>query len=298
MLPLFAFGDLVFDVVVRLQGALEADTDVPGEVRPGPGGSAANLAVWTARLGRNAGTSTPVRFVARVGDDMLGHALAADLQAEGVEPLLAFDPVHPTPVLVLMAEGTQRHMIVPEGAQFQLDAADIPDEAVASSGWVHVTGYSLFREKPRRAAFKVLEIARREQLPLSFDPSSAGFIRRHGLELPEGLKLLVPNWEEATELAGAGSPEEVVRRLAPLAEIVAVKLGPEGAILAMGDRVELIGPATLEGPVLDATGAGDSWAATFIHHLRRGAEPVEAARLANQLAARVVTRLGARPRFD
>lgn len=229
---------------------------------------------------------------------MLGHALAADLQAEGVEPLLAFDPIYPTPVLVLMAEGTQRHMIVPEGAQFQLDAPDIPDEAVATAGWVHVTGYSLFREKPRRAAFKVLEIARREQIPVSFDPSSAGFIRRHGLELPEGLRLLVPNWEEAQELAGAGTPAEVVRRLAPLAEIVAIKLGPEGAILAWGDRVERVGPAALEAPVLDATGAGDSWAASFIHHLRAGAEPVEAARLANQLAARVVTRLGARPRFD
>ncbi|HLO02573.1 MAG TPA: carbohydrate kinase family protein, partial [Symbiobacteriaceae bacterium] len=138
MLPLFAFGDLVFDVVVRVEGALEPDTDVPGEVRPGPGGSAANLAVWSARLARSAGSGgavrlarPAVRFVARVGDDMLGHALAADLQAEGVEPLLAFDPVYPTPVLVLMAEGTQRHMVVPEGAQFQLDAADIPDEAVA-----------------------------------------------------------------------------------------------------------------------------------------------------------------------
>lgn len=229
---------------------------------------------------------------------MLGHALAANLQAEGVEPLLAFDPVYPTPVLVLMAEGTQRHMVVPEGAQFQLDAPDIPDEAVATSGWVHVTGYSLFREKPRRAAFKVLEIARREGIQVSFDPSSAGFIRRHGLELPEGLRLLVPNWEEATELAGAGTPDEIVRRLAPLAEVVAVKLGPEGAILAWGDRVERVGPAALAAPVVDATGAGDSWAASFIHHLRAGAEPVEAARLANQLAAQVVTRLGATPRIN
>jgi sugar/nucleoside kinase (ribokinase family) len=196
-----------------------------------------------------------------------------------------------------MAEGSQRHMVVPEGAQFQLSPADIPDEAVASSGWVHVTGYSLFREKPRQAAFKVLEIARREGLPVSFDPSSAGFIRRHGLEMPEGLRLLLPNWEEATELAGAGRPEEVVRRLAPLAEIVAIKLGPDGAILAWGDRVERVGPCVAKEPVLDTTGAGDSWAATFIHQVRSGAGPVEAARLANRLATRVVTRMGARPRF-
>lgn len=292
MLPLFTFGDLVLDVILRVEGGLERDTDAPGEVRPAPGGSAANLAVWSARAG------SAVRFACRVGDDLLGRALIDDMRAEGVEPLVAVDSVYPTPVLVLMAEGTMRHMVVPDGAQFQLDAPDIPDEAVATSGWVHVTGYSLFQEKPRRAAFKVLEIARQQQLPVSFDPSSAGFIRRHGLELPEGLRLLVPNWEEAQELAGAGSPEEVVRRLAPLAEIVAVKLGPEGAILAWGDRVERVGAAALEAPVLDATGAGDSWAASFIHHLRAGAEPVEAARLANQLAARVVTRLGARPRFD
>jgi ribokinase len=292
MRPLFAFGDLVFDVVIRVEGGLEPDTDVPGEVRPGPGGSAANLAVWSARLG------SKVRFAARVGDDLLGRALVADLRSEGVEPLVALDPVYPTPVLVLMAEGTQRHMVVPEGAQFQLSAADIPAEAVATSGWVHVTGYSLFREKPRTAAAKVLEIARQEQISVSFDPSSAGFIRRHGLAIPEGLRLLVPNLEEATELVGAGRPEALIRRLAPLAEIVALKLGPEGAILAWGDRVERVGPAALDGPVQDATGAGDSWAATFIHHLRAGTEPVEAARVANRLAAKVVTRLGARPRFD
>lgn len=292
MLPLFTFGDLVLDVILRVEGGLERDTDAPGEVRPAPGGSAANLAVWSARVG------SAVRFACRVGDDMLGRALIEDMRAEGVEPLVAVDSVYPTPVLVLLAEGTMRHMVVPDGAQFQLDASDIPDEAVATSGWVHVTGYSLFREKPRRAAFKVLEIARQQQIPVSFDPSSAGFIRRHGLELPEGLRLLVPNWEEAVELAGSGTPEEVVRRLAPLAEIVALKLGPEGAILAWGDRIERIGAAALDGPVLDATGAGDSWAACFIHHLRAGAEPVEAARVANQLAARVVTRLGARPRFD
>lgn len=289
MRPLFAFGDLVLDVVARVESQMETDTDTPGEVRSAPGGSAANFAVWSRRLG------SPVRFAARLGDDMLGHALADDMRREGVEAHIAHDPQRPTAVLVLFAEGSRRHMMVPLGANHYLDADDIPAEAVRSAGWLHVTGYSFFWEATRRAAARALELAREADLPISFDPSSAGFIRRHGLQVPAGVQVLLPNRDEALALTGCTDVKEAALRLSEQAGLVAVKLGPEGALLCQQGRLTAIPGVQADGPVVDATGAGDAWGAAFIHGLRAGTPAAQAAQAANRLGAQIVTHVGARP---
>lgn len=138
MLPLFTFGDLVLDVIAQSESHLEHDTDTPGEVRSAPGGSDANFATWYARLGGSC------RFAGRVGDDLLGRALRDHLQAEGVEPFITLDPQHPTAVLVLFTQGSQRHMMVPSGASHFLEPVDLPESAIRSAGWLHITGYSFF----------------------------------------------------------------------------------------------------------------------------------------------------------
>lgn len=289
MRPLFTFGDLVLDVVASVESALDRDTDTPGEVRSAPGGSAANFAVWSRRLG------DPVRFAGRVGDDLLGLALVEDMRREGIETHVALDATHPTAVLVLFSEGTQRHMMVPRGASHFLHPDDIPADAVASAGWLHVTGYSFFWDGPRRAALKAMDLARAAGVPISLDPSSAGFIRRHGLPVLEGVRLLLPNREEAATMTGLDDMAEAARVLSRQAEMVAIKLGPDGALLAHYGQLVHVEPEQPDGPVVDATGAGDAWGAAFVHGLRTGLEPVEAARRANWLGARLVTRMGARP---
>lgn len=289
MQPLFTFGDLVLDVVARVESQMDRDTDTPGEVRSAPGGSAANFAVWSRRLG------APVRFAGRVGDDMLGRALVEDMRREGIETHIALDGEHPTAVLVLFSEGSQRHMMVPRGANHYLDAADIRADAVRTAGWLHLTGYSFFWEGPARASWRAIELAREAGVPISLDPSSAGFIRRHGLPRIDGLKLLLPNREECITMTGHEDIEAAAAALAEQAEMVAVKLGPEGALLAYGGRQVHVPPAPLDGEPVDATGAGDAWGAAFIHGLRTGLDPVESARRANRLGAAIVTRMGARP---
>jgi len=288
MLPLLTFGDLVLDVVARVDDALALDTDTPGEVVSAPGGSSANFAAWTARLG------APVRFAGRVGDDMLGRALLDDMRREGVAPHILLDKRHPTAVLVLFSQGTQRHMMVPRGANHFLDVGDIPEALVRTSGWVHVTGYSFFWEATSRAAEHVLALATEAGLPISFDPSSAGFIRRHRLTVPAGTQVLLPNQEEALALTGCSDVTEAALRLGELAPLVAVKLGPNGALLCQNGTLTPIPPAQPDGPVIDATGAGDCWGAAFIALLRRGWEPAAAAAAANRLAALLVARMGAR----
>lgn len=291
MLPLFTFGDLVMDVLARVDGPVAQDTDTPGDVRPEPGGSAANFAVWTARLG------TPVRFAGRVGDDVIGQALVDDLRREGVESFVVRDAEHPTAVLVLFTGGAQRHMMVPKGANHHFCVADLPEAALRSSGWLHITGYSYFWPEPAAAAERAVAVAKAEGIPISLDPSSAGFIRRRGLELPDGLQVLIPNRDEALVLTGCDSPEDAARKLGESVPIVAVKNGSNGAVLCVDGELITVPPEKRIAVPVDTTGAGDSWGAAFVHALRRGHKPEEAARRANLLAAEVVSRMGARPSF-
>lgn len=289
MRHLFTFGDLVLDVVATASSALEADTDTPGDVRSAPGGSAANFAVWTRRLG------SPVCFATRVGDDLLGRALVDDMRREGVEVHAAVDPVYPTAVLVLFSDGVQRHMMVPRGANHFFGPGDLPEERIRTAGWLHATGYAFFWDSTREALHRALAVAREAGVPVSFDPSSAGFIRRHGLDLPEGIRVLMPNRDEARALTGCADVEDAARELARRADLVAVKLGPEGALLARAGQLTYVPPVAPSAPAVDGTGAGDAWGAALIDGLRRGLDPYRAALRANRLGAEVVTRVGARP---
>ena len=72
-------GDLLLDVVVRLDGPIAEDTDTYGRTRVGPGGQAANVAAWTAALGGRA------RFIGKRADDPAGVMLADELRRRGVE---------------------------------------------------------------------------------------------------------------------------------------------------------------------------------------------------------------------
>ncbi len=72
-------GDLLLDVVVRLDGPIEGDTDTYGRTRVGPGGQAANVAAWVAELGGEA------RFIGKRAADPAGRMLADELERRGIE---------------------------------------------------------------------------------------------------------------------------------------------------------------------------------------------------------------------
>jgi sugar/nucleoside kinase (ribokinase family) len=76
---LCTLGDLLLDVIVRLDGPIAEDTDTYGRTRVGPGGQAANVAAWTAALGR------PTRFIGKRARDPAGRFLADELRRRGVD---------------------------------------------------------------------------------------------------------------------------------------------------------------------------------------------------------------------
>ena len=282
-------GDVMVDVVVRLSGPLARASDAPSEIRFRGGGSAANTAAWLAEAGAE------VALVARVGDDERGRSAVRELRAGGVDARVALDPERSTGTcLVLIEPGGERTMAPDAGANDGLAASDFPGELVTQGAHLHVAGYALLREGSRTAAREAIESAVGVGMTVSVDPSSSALLGPEFLDRAAGAGLLMPNASEAHALTGEGDPEAAARALAERFGEVVVTLGPDGALWTDGDAVLRAAAVKVEA-VQDSTGAGDAFAAGFLHARTSGGSTAEALAAGCELAARAVMRPGARP---
>jgi sugar/nucleoside kinase (ribokinase family) len=282
-------GDVMVDVVVRLSGPLAQASDAPAEIRFRGGGSAANTAAWLAAAGAD------VTFVGRAGDDEPGRAAAEELRAIGVDTRVALDPDRSTGAcLVLIDPGGERTMAPDAGANDGLAAEDLADDLLAEAAHLHVAGYALLREGSRAAARSAIGRASRAGVTVSVDPSSSALLDPGFLDLADGAGLLLPNASEAHALSGYSDPEAAARALAERFGEVVVTLGPGGALWTDGDAV-LRAAAVAVDEVEDTTGAGDAFAAGFLSERVAGGSTAEALAAGCRLAARAVSRPGARP---
>jgi ribokinase len=297
--PIVAVGDLVWDVLVKPDSLLLPGGDTTGRIALAPGGSAANVAAWVARVGMHAA------FAGKVGRDDFGDLIAQDLADEGVELHLSRSERHGTGViLVLVDKAGQRSMVTNQGADFQLLPEDLPAARLASCAHVHITAWSLFSDPPRAAAIAAAREAKAAGASVSFDPASYQMILEMGFDrftritgqLP--VDLLFPNRDEGQALTGESDPEAIARALRERypGAVVALKLDKDGCyVLADGEGQHY---PTGDGPVVDATGAGDAFNAGFLAGYLRDGSIETAAQLANTLGGWVVARHGARPPVD
>src|SRR6188474_1110468 len=199
-------GDLLLDVVVRLDGPIAEDTDTYGRTRVGPGGQAANVAAWTAALGGRA------RFIGKRADE---------LRRRGVELAgTVVDAGTGTVVSVATPDGKRTMLtdrgIAPGFAPEELDAAWL-----AGCEWLHIAGYSLARPPIRETSLAAAAVAPR----VSVDLSSTAAIEAAGVEEFRALlarirpQIVFANAEEA-ELVGEIETETLV-----------VKRGADGIVV-------------------------------------------------------------------
>jgi ribokinase len=297
--PIIAVGDLVWDVLAKPDTILLPGGDTTGRIALSPGGSAANVAAWIARVGQPAG------FVGKVGADVFGDLVVADLEREGVQTHVSRTSEHDTGVILVMIDRAgQRSMVTNQGADFHLLPEDLPEAVLQSCAHIHLTAWSLFTEPPRAAALKAAQVAKAAGATVSFDPASYQMIRELGHDkfaritanLP--VDILFPNRDEGQALTGERDPQAIAQELRDRynGAIIALKLDRDGCFILAQDHAQHY--PTGDGPVVDATGAGDAFDAAFLASYHRDGDLAKAAQFANDIGSWVVARYGARPPID
>ena len=284
-------GDVMVDVVCRLDGPIALGSDAPGRIEFGYGGSGANVAAWAAVA---QGAGAPPVLAGRIGADERGRAAEEELRATGVETRLAVDHELPTGTcVVLVGPDGERSMVPDSGANDRLADGDLPDELLVEGAHLHLTGYTLVRDGSRAAGRAAIARARERGLSVSVDPSSAALLTPAFVDELAWVGLLMPNAEEAAVLSGEEDAERAALVLARrIAEIV-VTLGSAGALWTDGRKTCRVDAESAT--PLDTTGAGDAFAAGFLVSRLSGAGPEDALRAGCRLAAAAVRTPGARP---
>ena len=258
------------------------------------GGSVANTSHGLASLGGRAG------FIGKIADDDLGRVFSNDLHEAGV----SFFPApkdHGLPtgrcVIVVTPDG-QRTMNTYLGAGAVLCPADVSKPAVQSAEWVLLEGY-LYDKDDAKEAFRVAaqyahEAGRKVALTLS---DSFCVQRHHGdfhALVCDDVDLLFANEHELAVLFGTddfAASVQVLREKCPLAVVTRSKQG--SVVITADDYIEV--PALPVDPIIDATGAGDMYAAGFLYGLTHGKSLEQSAEIGTICAAEVIMHMGPRP---
>lgn len=258
---ILVMGDVMRDIVVRPAGPILPATDQRASICVRPGGSGANQAAWLVHCG------VAARFLACVGEADRATE-EGRLRRLGVEPALVAHPTLPTGQLIALIDPDgERSFLTDRGANDGLHAAALPPGLLDGVRHLHLSGYALVGEATRAAALHVLAAARAADIPVSFDPGSAGFIGEIGAALllaaVSGTQLCVANVDEAECLTAETQPERQMAALAMCFDLVLLKRGAAGALAGHRDgrRWSTDGPVV---PVVDTIGAGDAFLAGFL----------------------------------
>ncbi|MDP2293193.1 MAG: carbohydrate kinase family protein [Actinomycetota bacterium] len=298
--PMCVIGDFAWDVLIRTNSELLRGGDTFGEVMLTPGGSAANVAVWASR----AGMST--QFIGKIGRDRFGQLAQEDLEREHVDAHFVETEAHLTGSVAVFVDHTgERSMVSGHGADFYLLPQELPRDVIRGARHMHLTAWSFFIDPPRAAARAAALLAQASGATLSFDPGSFQMIGEMGVSnflavtQDLGIDILLPNKEEGGMLTGGlTEPTEIAVALAELypKALIMLKLDADGALVWEDGHGTHI-PAGSNN-LVDATGAGDSFAGGFLAHYLDSRDAVAAARFATTISAWVIEHLGARPEPD
>ncbi|MHC4664296.1 MAG: adenosine kinase [Planctomycetota bacterium] len=250
------------------------------------GGSIANSIVALSRLGM------PARFAGGLGNDRYGKFYSETLAEAGVEDACArVEDVVTGSCLCLITPDGERTMATCLGAASFLDLSHIGRDLFEDVGCVYLSGYLAGHGNLLEG---ICELARAHGAKIAFDAGAPGMIEGFRQVFEKVIPLvdiLFVNEDEAAALTEK-EPEEALSVLSEGREVTAVKTGGEGSLVACGGKTYRISVFPAE--VVDTTGAGDTYAAGFLYKYLTGANAEEAGVFASRLAAKVVSKVGAR----
>jgi sugar/nucleoside kinase (ribokinase family) len=291
--PIICLGILVADIVGR---PLRAVPDLGrlvlvDEMSLHTGGCAINAATALARLG------LPVQVIGKIGSDSFGDFVLKALTERGIETrgITRDKEVGTSATMVMVAPDGERRFVHYIGANARLTLGDIDLSMVEAGSILHVAGSLVMPGIDGQPTAELLRHARESGVTTFLDTVWDDTGRWMEILVPclPYIDYFVPSLPEGQALTGLDEPTEIARALLEHGvRTVGLKMGVDGCLVMSGDGQAIRLPA-FQVDVVDATGAGDAFAAGFIAGVWQGWPLEQTARFANAVGALCVTGLGA-----
>ena len=253
------------------------------------GGSVANSIVGLSQLGDNVG------FIGKISDDDLGKKYEEGLKKENVKYFYSKkkEKLPTGTCLILVTPDSERTMCTFLGTAGQINENDINLDAVKKSDLIFLEGYLWDEGNPKKAFEKAIENSKKVAMSLS-DKFCVERHKTHFLNLVKNeLDITFANEEEIMSLIDVKNFDEVINFAREIKKHLIVTRGEKGAISITDDNITEIGTKD-NLKIIDLTGAGDLFAAGYLHELIKESSPKKCLEKGTELSSRIIQQMGAR----
>ena len=253
------------------------------------GGSVANSIVGLSQLGNEVG------FIGKVSDDDLGNKYENGLKKENVHYLYnkKKEPIATGSCLILITPDSERTMCTFLGTAGKINDQDINEQDIKDSDITFLEGYLWDEGEPKKAFDKAIKNSKKTVMSLS-DLFCVERHKSHFLDLVQNkLDIIFANEQEITSLIDAKSFEEIVTFSKQIKKNVVITRGDKGAISILDNKlIECEAQKNLN--IKDLTGAGDLFAAGYLHGIINNLTVKESLIKGTELSSKIIQKIGAR----
>jgi len=253
------------------------------------GGSVANSIVGLSQLGNKVG------FIGKVSDDNFGEKYEDGLKKENIEYIYSKKKEElPTGTcLILITPDSERTMCTFLGTAGKINENDVSSDAIKRSEIILLEGYLWDEGEPKKAFDKAINNANKVAMSLS-DQFCVDRHKPHFLELVKNkLDIIFANEQEITSLIEAKNFDEIINFSKKLNKLVVVTRGEKGAVAI--NREEVVESSIQKNlKIVDLTGAGDLFAAGFLHGYVNKLSIKESLGKGTEMSSKVIQQFGAR----
>jgi sugar/nucleoside kinase (ribokinase family) len=253
------------------------------------GGSIANSIVGLSQLGNDVG------FIGKVNDDDLGQKYEEGLTKEKVQYFYnkKKEISQTGTCLILITPDAERTMVTFLGIAGKINKQDINEKAIQESEIIFLEGYLWDEGEPKSAFDKAMSLSNTKAMSLS-DQFCVERHKNDFLDLVKNkLDIIFANEQEITSLIHAKSFEDVAEFGKQLGKILIITRGEKGSVAFKNQEIiECQSKSDLK--IVDLTGAGDLFAAGFLHGLLNNVSTRECLEKGTEMSSKIIQRVGAR----
>ena len=257
------------------------------------GGSVANSIVGLSQLGDRVG------FIGKISDDELGQKYEDGLKKENVDYFYSKkkETLPTGTCLILITPDSERTMCTYLGTAGKIDEKDVDIQTVKNSEITFLEGYLWDEGEPKSAFDKAIENSNKVAMSLS-DSFCVERHKPHFLNLvKDKLDIIFANEQEITSLINAKNFDEVISFTKQLEKIIIITRGEKGSIaINKNDVIECESKKNLD--IVDLTGAGDLFAAGFLHGHINNLTISESLEKGTEMSSKIIQKIGARLNKD